>query len=1069
MAEHTLSRLRALIGRGGRRRRWSAGPNFEVLEARALLSGGLPVGGDPIVKPSDFRVSTFASGLNYPHGMTTLSDGSLLVAVNNPAAGDTSFFNSTGELIRLTDADGDGVADGPGQVLFNGLPGEVTALHRAGPFLLATSSATGSERISVLRLGATPADPLTLAGSIDFAFPIPAWDHTTFASVVRPTPGQPGDYDVIFNIGSEYNGVVIGSDGRVVLDAHGNPILQPTTGTVQASGLLTGTLLGDSLYMVTVHDQGGTPAFSHLTRIASGLRNAASLAIDPATGDLYITDNGIDGNDGGNEAWSADELDRIPAALIGKTVENFGFPYSYVKTIDRPGDPVTVVDPKYGIQPLIAFEPLPDPVLTREGSESEGASGFALSPPMFSAGLNHGVFIGFHGLFNQGGIANDENPLIFADPATGHYFDFISNNLPNVGHLDEALSTTNSLFLADISSTGDLFGASGPGQGVIYQIEAINHPPRLAPIANRIAQEGSTLTLKASATDPDPGQTLTFSLGPGAPAGARIDPTTGVFTWTPREESSSPTSVTIRVTDDGSPPLSASRTFSISVADAPLTTIPVPGLAPPEGVTIDPGPVASFRDSGGAEPVGRYSATIDWGDHTPISTGLIRATSDDTFVVLGGHRYVEEGTFTIRVTIRDEGGSRAVATTVAKVSDAPLDSTAAPTQFRATQGLTTGSLVVATFSDPAAPETSGDYSASIDWGDRSSPAYGLVAAMGDGTFVVIGDHVYRGVGTYPVSVTIRDDGGSRVTATSTRVQVGPPAGSTLLFSDSFNTDNNPNGDGWYDVNHHDASRQQGLLAPLTYLEEGQTAAGGPDDFATQVNNPGVRDALLLADNVSLGQPFTSVSPGRNFLIPAYDQQHLHVEIDPLGPGSSPTTDHWAALVFGTDPGSFIVGAGTGVLVRDSGEYELWNNGSLARVGQVAPKANDTQFYAIDFDVDLATGKFTLFIDGSRIFSGSHGAYSTDYVTLEDLSDNGSNNQVDYFDDLSIVGVPAPGTARPNTTSDVSPMGDDHGAGTSPTAAGSSLLSIGVDPFVVQAVSDTGSVRHGPRGRDDHDR
>jgi hypothetical protein len=1004
------------------------------LEDRTLLSGGLPVGGDPIVNPADFRITTFASGLNYPHGMTTLSDGSLLVAVNNPVPGDTSFFNSTGVLLRFTDANGDGVADGPGKVLFKGLPGEVTALHQAGEFILATSSISGSERISVLRTGATPSTPLTLMGSINFAFPNPAWDHTTFASVVRPTPGDPGAYDVIFNIGSEFNGVVIGNDGNVVLDANGNPILEPTKDTVQADGLVTGTLRGDSLYMVTLHDQGGTPTFSHLTRIASGLRNAASLAIDPTTGDLYLADNGIDGNSGGNEAWSADELDRIPAALIGKKVVNFGFPYSYVKTIDEPGDPVTVVRPDYGVQPLIAFEPLPDPVLTQEGSESEGSSGFALSPPMFPAGLNHGVFIGFHGLFNEGGLTNDENPLIFADPSTGHYFDFISNNLPNIGHLDEALSTTNSLFLADISSTGDLFGASGPGHGVIYEIQAINHPPQLAPIAHQTVREGSTLTLTATATDRDPGQTLTFSLGPGAPAGAHIDPATGVFTWTPAEESTSPIRVTIRVTDDGSPPLSAARTFSISVTDAPLTTIPVPGFKVPEGVTIDPGPVAAFRDTGGAEPVSHYSASIDWGDHTTPSTGLIRATSDGTFVVLGGHRYVEEGNFTIKVTIRDEGGSQAIARTKAKVADAALHSIGTATQFQATQGLSTGSLVVATFQDDNAQETSDDYVATIDWGDHSNPTHGLIASLGNGTFLVIGSHLYRGVGTYPISVTILDDGGSHTTATNSRVLVQPPTGSTLLFSDSFNTNNNPNGDGWYDVNHQYVSRQHGLLAPLTYLEEPQTAAGGPFDYATQVNNPAIRNTLLLADTVSSGQSFTYVSPAQNFLTPAYDQQHIHVEIDPLGPASSPSTDHWAALVFGTDPGSFIIGTGTGVLVRDSGEYELWNNGVLASTGQVAPKTSDTQFYAIDFNVNLATGNFTLLIDGHQIFSGSHGPYATDYVTLEDLSDNGSDNQVDYFDDLSIVGRPGPNTAQPNTTYYVNPAGNDRNAGTSPANA-----------------------------------
>src|SRR5262249_9170756 len=151
---------------------------------------------------------------------------------------------------------------------------------------------------------------------------------------------------------------------------------------------------------VTIHDQSGTPVLSNLTLLATGLRNAASLAIDPNTGNLYFADNGIDGNDFGNEAWSTDELDEIPASQIGNSVEYFGFPevingqlqYSYHKTIDRPGDPETVVNPSVGVQPLIAFQPLPDSVLTTEGSESEGPSGFALSPPGFPAGLNQGVF-----------------------------------------------------------------------------------------------------------------------------------------------------------------------------------------------------------------------------------------------------------------------------------------------------------------------------------------------------------------------------------------------------------------------------------------------------------------------------------------------------------------------------------------------------------------------------------------------------------------------------------------------------------------------------------------------------
>src|SRR5262245_58808283 len=101
----TTERSRVSTTPPRRSRHWVVEP----LEERALLTDGpFTVGGDPIVRPADFRITTFASGLNYPKGLERLSDGSLLVAVNNPVAGSTSFYNSTGQLLRFTDVDGDG-------------------------------------------------------------------------------------------------------------------------------------------------------------------------------------------------------------------------------------------------------------------------------------------------------------------------------------------------------------------------------------------------------------------------------------------------------------------------------------------------------------------------------------------------------------------------------------------------------------------------------------------------------------------------------------------------------------------------------------------------------------------------------------------------------------------------------------------------------------------------------------------------------------------------------------------------------------------------------------------------
>ena len=50
--------------------------------------------------------------------------------------------------------------------------------------------------------------------------------------------------------------------------------------------------------------------------------------------------------------------------------------------------------------------------------------------------------------------------------------------------------------------------------------------------------EHGTLTFTAHASDPDSdaAETLTFGLDAGAPAGAAIDPVTGVFTWTPNSD-----------------------------------------------------------------------------------------------------------------------------------------------------------------------------------------------------------------------------------------------------------------------------------------------------------------------------------------------------------------------------------------------------------------------------------------------------------------------------------------------------------------------------------------------------
>jgi hypothetical protein len=99
---------------------------------------------------------------------------------------------------------------------------------------------------------------------------------------------------------------------------------------------------------------------------------------------------------------------------------------------------------------------------------------------------------------------------------------------------------------------------------------ASNNPPVLSPISDQTIYALTTLTFTNSATDPDSGQILTFSLDSGAPAGASIGLTNGLFVWTPTDLQAGTTNITVRVTDNGSPNLSDLKTFMVTVLARPV-------------------------------------------------------------------------------------------------------------------------------------------------------------------------------------------------------------------------------------------------------------------------------------------------------------------------------------------------------------------------------------------------------------------------------------------------------------------------------------------------------------------
>jgi Beta-L-arabinofuranosidase, GH127/PA14 domain/Concanavalin A-like lectin/glucanases superfamily/Glycosyl hydrolases family 2, sugar binding domain/Glycosyl hydrolases family 2, TIM barrel domain/Glycosyl hydrolases family 2/Domain of Unknown Function (DUF1080) len=121
----------------------------------------------------------------------------------------------------------------------------------------------------------------------------------------------------------------------------------------------------------------------------------------------------------------------------------------------------------------------------------------------------------------------------------------------------------------DVQVFNRVFGAS--------EIPSLmNHAPSLLPIFDASILAGRTLYVTNAAQDVDaPAQSLSYNVL-NAPAGATINSTTGLFSWRPSISQSDQThSVSVRVSDNGSPSLDATQSFAVNVVrpDKPLLSV----------------------------------------------------------------------------------------------------------------------------------------------------------------------------------------------------------------------------------------------------------------------------------------------------------------------------------------------------------------------------------------------------------------------------------------------------------------------------------------------------------------
>jgi cyclophilin family peptidyl-prolyl cis-trans isomerase len=192
----------------------------------------------------------------------------------------------------------------------------------------------------------------------------------------------------------------------------------------------------------------------------------------------------------------------------------------------------------------------------------------------------------------------------------------------------------------------------------------------------------------------------------------------------------------------------------VGFGDSKLTQRPRTIIARPDAPLQ--GAVGSFMDADLRSAAASFSATIIWGDGTPVTSGTnVTITKDATprttnrFSVSAPHTYTAPGIYPLVVRVEDVNGARTSITSQVIVGPGPID--AVGLVINNAGGLVR-EIAVASFTD-ATPTGTGGYVALIDWGDGVK-TFGRIRSIRPGVFKVFGTHRYRDAEVFPTMVRI---------------------------------------------------------------------------------------------------------------------------------------------------------------------------------------------------------------------------------------------------------------------------------------------------------------------------
>lgn len=205
---------------------------------------------------------------------------------------------------------------------------------------------------------------------------------------------------------------------------------------------------------------------------------------------------------------------------------------------------------------------------------------------------------------------------------------------------------------------------------VTVTINGVNEPPNLSVRANSLIAEHQLLTLSLSASDPDPGDTISYSIPSGFQPGMILFGTSGnAFRWTPSESQDGSYIVVFRAQDNHNG--TDDRTVTITVTE--VNEAPV--LPNPGDKNVLAGEKLSIRlEATDADVISGFADVITYAISSGQLDGMTLDANTGAFEWTPTEAQVGQHVVTFLATDQaNTGDSKSITITVAGVNQAPTD------------------------------------------------------------------------------------------------------------------------------------------------------------------------------------------------------------------------------------------------------------------------------------------------------------------------------------------------------------------------------------------------------------